>query len=61
MEKTNGQQPEVKYEVRRYFDDHFEKVVGKDLSKDEATELADKLNDQPRAYVNHFVHPQLTK
>ncbi len=46
-----------KYEIARYFDDHFEKIISKALSKDEANRLVDKLN-QNTAYVKYYVRKQ---
>jgi hypothetical protein len=45
-----------RYEVRRYFDDHYERTVGSDLTLGEAKELAEKLNKELRYYVNHSIH-----
>jgi len=45
-----------RYEVRRYFDGHYETTTHTDLTLGEAKDISEKLNKQPRAYVNHSIH-----
>lgn len=45
------------YEIIKYFDDHYEGIVKKDLTKEDADEKADKLN-LTTAYVNYVVRKQ---
>jgi len=49
---------QIKYEVRQYFDDHFEGIIKSNLSFEDAKKLCDKLNSRPRAYVSHSMHEQ---
>lgn len=47
---------EKTYKVSRYFDDHFETVIARGLTKDVAEEKVDELNNsKQRAYVEYLV------
>lgn len=46
------------YEVHRYFDDHLEAIIGKDLTLGKAYELRDKMNSKPRYYVYYSIKKQ---
>lgn len=45
------------YEIARYFDDHFEKIVAKNLTQEDADKQVGKLNLNT-AYVNYIVRKQ---
>jgi len=50
---------ERKYNVSRYFDTYFEGIVKSSLTKEEANQLANKLNDEnPGAYVEFIVREE---
>jgi hypothetical protein len=55
-EKMETIKNEKQYNVSIYFDDCFESVVVKGLTKEEAEKRARELNDmKPRAYVQYIV------
>ncbi len=45
------------FEIARYFDDHFEKIVSKNLTREEADIIADRLGTNT-AYVKYYVRKQ---
>jgi hypothetical protein len=48
----------MKYNVCRYFDDVFEKVIETFDNKEDAEKKADELNNSVRAYVEHLVREE---
>lgn len=45
------------YEIAKYFDDHFERIVAKDLTKEEADRQVDRLS-RNTAYVKYYARKQ---
>jgi len=48
----------MRYNVCRYFDDVFERVVESFDNKEDAQKKADELNNSVRAYVSYLVREE---
>lgn len=46
------------FEIRKYFDDHFEGVIAKDLDYESADNLLDKCKKLPACYVSYQMNEQ---